>query len=73
MDQYCSHTLDILYNMERYLTTFHWTKEIFLEFRTLKAIRTEANCQVWDLREQIANQHAKEVRNNTAAKHQQKN
>jgi len=72
MAQYGSHTLDTLSYMERYLTTFHLTKDVFLEFHTLKATRTEANPQDRELRELMANQHAKEVRHNTAAKrHQQ--
>ena len=41
--------------METYLQTFHRTKDIFLEFRTTKAIRAQAERQDRELREQIAN------------------
>jgi len=72
MAQYRSHTPDTLVYMERYLQTFHRTKDIFLEFRTSKATRPEANCQDRDLRELMANQCANEARHNTVAKcHQQ--
>jgi len=37
MAQYRSHTPDTLSYMESYLQTSHWTKDIFLEFRTSKA------------------------------------
>jgi len=43
MAQYLSHTPDTLVYMERYLQTFHRTKDIFLEYRTWKATRVEAN------------------------------
>ena len=68
MPQYRSHTPDTLSYMESYLQTFHQTKDIFLEFRTSKATRTQANCQDRDLRELMADQRAKEVcRNRTVA------
>jgi len=68
MGQYCSHTPDILSYMARYLTTFHQKKDVFLVFCTSKATQREANQENQELRELIANQHAKEVRHNTAAK-----
>ena len=55
MAQYRSHTPEILEYMEMYLRTFHRTKDIFLEFRTTKAIRAQAERQDRELREQIAN------------------
>jgi len=54
--------------MERYLQTFHQTKDIFLEFRTSKVTYAEANRQDRDLRELMSNQRANEARHNTAAK-----
>ena len=60
MAQYRSDIPDTLSYIERYLTTFHETKDVFLEFRTSKATRTEANCQDRELRELMLNQHAKE-------------
>jgi len=71
MAQYRSHTLETVSYIERYLTTFHWTKDVFLEFHTSKATRTEASRQDQELRELMANQHAKEVRHKTAAKYRQ--
>jgi len=71
MAQYRSHTPDILSYMKMYLTKFHLTKGVFLEFRTLKATWTEANRQDRELRELMASQHAKEVRHYTAAKRRQ--
>jgi len=68
MTQYRSRTPDTLVYMERYLQTFHRTKDIFLEFRTLKATRAEANRQDQNLREPMANQRANEARHNTATK-----
>jgi len=70
MALYHSHTSDTVVYMESYLWTFHWTnlKDIFLEFRTSKAKRAEANCQDRDLRELMANQRANEARHNNAAK-----
>jgi len=68
MAQYHSYTPDTLVYMERYLQTFHRTKDICIEFCTWKATRAEANHQDRDLRELIANQRANEVRHNTAAK-----
>jgi len=50
MAQYRSHTPDTLSYLERYLLTFHQTKAIFLEFRTSKATRAEANRQHRELR-----------------------
>jgi len=48
MTQYRSHTRDTLAYMERYLQTFHQTKDIFLEFRTSKSTRAEVNRQDWE-------------------------
>jgi len=61
MVQYRSHTPDTLSYMESYLQTFHQTKDIFLEFRTSKATRAQANRQDRELREEMADQRAKEV------------
>ena len=55
MDQYRSNTLETLGYMEKYLQIFHRTKDIFLEFRTTKAIHAQAKRQDRELREQIAN------------------
>jgi len=68
MAQYRSHTPDTLSYLERYLLTFHQTTDIFLEFRTSKATRVEANLQDRELREQIANERAHEIRRTSAAK-----
>jgi len=68
MAQYRSYTPDTLVYMERHLQTFHRIKIIFLEFRTSKATRAEANRQDRDLRELMANQGANEAHHNTAAK-----
>ena len=68
MAQYRSHKPDTLVYMERYLQTFHLTKDIFLEFGTLKATDAEANRQDRDLRELIANQRTNEAHHDTAAK-----
>jgi len=68
MAQYHSHTPDTLVYMERYLQTFHRTKEIFLEFRTAKATRAEANRQNRHLWELMVNQRANKARHNSAAK-----
>ena len=54
--------------MERYLTTFHLTKEGLLEFRTLKATRREANWKDCELRELMAKDNANKVHNYTATK-----
>jgi len=69
MAQERSHTPDTVVYIERYLQTFHRTKDIFLEFRTSKAMRAEANRQDRDVRELMANQRANESRHNTAVKH----
>ena len=50
MTQYRSHTPNTLAHMERYLQTFHQTKDIFLEFHTSKSTRAEVTCQDWELR-----------------------
>jgi len=68
MAQYHSHGPNTLVYMERYLQTFYQTKDMFLELRTLKATRVEANRQDRDLWELMANQRANEARQNTAAK-----
>jgi len=67
MAQYRSHTPDTLSYMESYLQTFHRTKDIFLEFRTSKVTRAEANRQDRELTELMADQHAKEVCHTTVA------
>jgi len=67
MAQYRSHTPARLSYMESYLQTFYRTKDIFLEFRTSKATRTRADRQDRDLRELMADQHAKEVHHRTVA------
>ena len=41
--------------METYLRTFHRTHDIFLEFRSTKAIRAQAQRQDGELRERNAN------------------
>jgi len=51
MAQYRSPTPDTLSYMESYMQTFHRTKDIFLQYRTLKATRTRAAGQDWELRE----------------------
>jgi len=67
MTQYRSHTPDTLAYMERYLQTFHQTKDIFLEFRTSKSTRAEVNRQDWELRRLMANQIAQEAHCNKPA------
>jgi len=67
MAQYRSHTPDTLSYMESYLQTFHRTKDIFLEIRTSKATRAQANRQDRELRELMADQRAEEVRHRTVA------
>jgi len=66
--QYHSHTSHTLVYMERYLQTFHWTKDIVLVFRILKTTLAEGNCQDRDPRELMANQCANEACHYTAAK-----
>jgi len=65
--QYRSHTSDTLSYMESYVQTFHRIKDIFLEFRTSKATRGQANCQDRELRELMADQRAKEVHHRSVA------
>jgi len=67
MAQYRCHTPDTLSYMESYLQTFHRTKVIFLEFCISKATRAQANRQDRELRELMADQHAKEVCHRTVA------
>ena len=55
MAQYRSDTPEALEYMETYLGTFHRTKDIFLEFRTTKAMRAQAERQDRELRERMAN------------------
>ena len=55
MAKYRSHTPATLEYIETYLRTFHRTKDIFVEFRTTKAIHALAECPDRELREQIAN------------------
>ena len=55
MAQYRSHTPETLKYIETYLQTLPRTKAIFLEFRTIKAIRAQAERQDRELRERIAN------------------
>jgi len=71
MAQYCSHTPDTLSYMESYLQTFRQTKVIFLEFRTSKATRVQANRQDRELSELMADQRAKQVRHRTVANRRQ--
>jgi len=68
MAQYRSHAPDTLSYLERYLLTFHQKKDNFLEFRTSKATRAEANHQDREFRELIANECAHEIRRTSAAK-----
>ena len=51
MAKYRSHTRETLEYMETYLLTFHRTKDIFLDIRTTKAIRAQAEGQDRELRE----------------------
>jgi len=67
MTQYRSHTLDTLGYMERYLQTFHQTKDIFLEFRTSKSTRAEVNPQDRELWRLMAKQIAQEAHHISAA------
>jgi len=67
MAHYRSHTPDTLSYLESYLQTFHRTKVIFLEFRTSKATRAQANRQDRELRELMSDQRAKEVRHRRVA------
>ena len=55
MAQYRSHTPVTLEYIETYLRTFHRTKDIFLEFRTTKAIGAQAERPHRKLRERNAN------------------
>src|SRR5437868_15231399 len=66
--QYRSHIPETLSYMERYLLLFHQTKDVFLEFRTSKATRAEANRQDRELREHMANLRAKAPPSHSAAK-----
>ena len=68
MAQYQSHTPETLSYMKEYLRTFHGTKDIFLEFRTSKATRAEANRQDRELRQHLAAQRANALPSNSAAK-----
>jgi len=67
MAQYRSHTPDTLSYMESYLQTFHWTKVIFLQFRTSRATPAQANRQDQELMELMADERAEEVRHRTVA------
>ena len=67
MAQYRSHTTDTLSYIESYLQTFHRRKNIFLQFRTSKATRPQADRQYRKLRELMADQRAKEVYHRTVA------
>jgi len=71
MAQYRSHIPDTHSYMESYLQTFHQTKDIFLEFRTSKATRAQANHQDRELRELMADQRAKAVCHRTVANRRQ--
>ena len=68
MAQYRSHTGETLTYMEKYLETFHRTKDIFLEFRTSKATCAQANRQNRELKNQMLDQHAVVAPNVSAAK-----
>jgi len=65
--QYWSHTPDTLSYIESYLPTFHRTKDIFLEFCTLKATCTRADRQDRELKQLMAEPYAKEVHHRTVA------
>jgi len=67
MAQYRSHRSGTLSYIECYMQTFHRTNDIFLEFRTPKATRAQANRHDRELRELIADQRAKEVHHRTVA------
>jgi len=67
MAQYWSHTRDTVCYMERYLQTFHRTKDIVLEFRTSKATRARPDRQDRELRELMADQRVKEVHHRPVA------
>ena len=69
MTQYRSHTPDTLAYMERYLLTFHKTKNIFLEFHTSKSTRAEVHRQDRELRRLMVNQIAQEAHHISAAQH----
>jgi len=72
MAQYRSHLSDTLSYLEIYLLIFHQRNDIFLEFRTLKATRTEANHQDRALRELITNEGTHEIcRTCVAKRHRQ--
>jgi len=68
MAKHRRHTPDTLSYLERYLLTFHQTKDIFLEFCTSKATHAEANREDRELRELIADKRAHEIRRTSAAK-----
>src|SRR5207302_10922447 len=68
MSQYRSHTPDTLSDLENYLQIFHWTKDVFLEFRTSKSTCTKANHQDQELRQLMADQRSKEASKNNVAK-----
>jgi len=68
MAQYRSHTPDTLSYLERYLLTFHQMKDIFLEFRSSKATRGEANRQDLELQDLITNECTNELGRTSAAK-----
>jgi len=68
MAQYRSHISDTLSYLETYLLIFHLRNDIFLEFRTSKATRTEANHQDRALRELITNESTHEIRRTCVAK-----
>jgi len=54
MAQYPSHTPETISYMEEYVTQFHETKDIFLEFRISKWTQEKANKLRKELRRQIA-------------------
>ena len=68
MSQYRSHTPDVLSYLENYLQIFHQSKDVFLEFRTSKATRAEANRQDQELRQSMVDQRSKEAGPSTTAK-----
>ena len=65
--EYRSDTPDSLAYIERYLQTFHQTKDIFPEFRTSKSTRAEVNRQYRELRILMANLIAQEANHISAA------
>ena len=66
--QYRRHRPDTLVYIKWYLQTFEWSKDIFLECCTTKAMHAESDREDRDIRDLMAKQHANEARYKTAAK-----